>query len=83
MEDNRRFAEEHGFPFPLLCDPEQQVGRLYEVTRPDDDPLAQYGVPLRITYLIDPDGTIAAAWEVSDVHAHPEEVLAELRRRAS
>jgi peroxiredoxin len=36
-------------------------------------------VPRRITYLIDPQGRIARAYEVTDVRTHPDEVLADLR----
>jgi peroxiredoxin len=47
------------------------------VTRDPADRTA--GVARRITYLIDPQGKIAAAYEVGDIGAHPDEVLADLR----
>ena len=31
--------------------------------------------PRRITYLVDPEAKIVAAWEVKDLRAHPAEVL--------
>jgi peroxiredoxin len=37
------------------------------------------GVPKRISYLIDPAGIIARAYEVSDPAGHATEVLADLR----
>jgi peroxiredoxin len=33
----------------------------------------------RLSYLIDPEGAIAKSYEVSDVAAHPSEVLGDLR----
>lgn len=37
------------------------------------------GGPRRITYLIDPEGTIRLAYEVTDIEPHPARVLADLR----
>ena len=44
--------------------------------RPADDPFADY--PKRISYLIDPNGTIAMTYEVNDPAGHGAEVLADL-----
>jgi peroxiredoxin len=33
----------------------------------------------RLSFLIDPEGVIAKSYEVSDVAAHPSEVLADIR----
>ncbi len=41
-----------------------------------DDPFVDY--PQRISYLIDPDGMIAKAYEVSDPAGHGAEVLTDL-----
>ena len=71
------FADEHDFPFSLLCDVDRVVGRAYGIERPADDPYPDY--PRRVTFLIDPDGTVAKVYEVTDVGAHPSEVLADLQ----
>jgi peroxiredoxin len=55
---------------------DRSVGRLYNVERPADDPFAE--MPRRITYLIDPEGTVARIYEVTDVGAHPVDVLGDL-----
>jgi peroxiredoxin len=60
-----------------LSDEDRSVGARYGARRPDDDPAAGYA--LRISYLIDPDGRIAKAYEVSDPAGHPGEVLDDLR----
>jgi peroxiredoxin len=63
--------------FTLLSDTGREVGEAYEVTQDPADRTA--GLARRITYLIDPEGRIAAAYEVGDIGAHPDEVLTDLR----
>ena len=55
VEEQKAFAESENFPFALLADTDRAIGEAYEATRPADDGLAAY--PLRISYLIAPDGT--------------------------
>jgi peroxiredoxin Q/BCP len=77
VADNRRFAEKFLFPFHLLSDVDRSVGELYETKRhPDEkDPDS----PKRRTYLIDSEGIIRRAYRVTNVDAHPAEVLQDLR----
>lgn len=75
-EDNRAFKQEHDFPFPLLSDPSREVGGLYQAIRDPDDKFADF--PLRISYLIDPDGGIVRNYEVSDPGGHAAVVLVDL-----
>ena len=80
VDDQKAFAEAESFPFSLLSDPDRLMGESYEVGRPADDPIPA-GFPLRITYLISPEGTIAAAWDLnasSTLDAHADDVLAEI-----
>jgi peroxiredoxin len=37
------------------------------------------GLARRVTYLIDPEGTIREAYKVDDIELHPAKVLADLR----
>ena len=76
-EDNRRFAEKYGFPFRLLSDVDRSVGERYETKRHPDE--RSPDSPKRRTYLIDPDGVIRKAYRVTNVEAHPSEVLQDLR----
>ncbi len=78
VADNAAFARDQDFTFPLLSDIDQQIGRAYRVIRPDGDRLAAF--PQRHAYLIDPDGRIAAAYDVTDVAAHASQVLVDLTR---
>lgn len=75
-EDNNAFAEKFEFPFRLLSDTDKVVGTLYEVLRDPDAPFPDY--PLRLSYLIDPDGVIAKSYQVADPAGHATEVLADL-----
>src|SRR5438093_11318310 len=76
-EDNRAFADKNGFPFRLLSDVDRRVGELYETNRAPAERNQEYAK--RRTYLIDPEGTIVKAYRVSDIPAHPDQVLADLR----
>ncbi len=74
--ENKAFADEQRFPFQLLSDVDRAVGAAYEVVRPPGD---QYGAfPMRVSYLIDPDGVIRRAYGVADVAGHADAVLADL-----
>ena len=75
-EKNRKFAENNGFPFPLLSDVDRTVGELYETKRSPQERSPHQAK--RRTYLIDPDGRIAKAYRVTDTRGHADEVLRDL-----
>ena len=58
MEEQKKFADEQDFLFPLISDPERKIGELYGSARPADDPAVAF--PLRTSFLISPEGLIAA-----------------------
>lgn len=60
--DNRAWSEMMGFDFPLLSDPQHELGRAMGVEREPDDRL--FGIPLRVTFLIDPEGVIRWTYRV-------------------
>jgi thioredoxin-dependent peroxiredoxin len=76
-EDNRAFAELNGFPFRLLSDVDRRVGELYETKRAPAEPSPKNAK--RRTYLIDPEGRIAKAYRVTDIPAHADQVLEDIR----
>jgi peroxiredoxin Q/BCP len=76
-ERNLGFAEKYEFPFPLLSDVDRSVGARYETVRAPEE--ASPDNAKRRTYLIDPEGRIARAYRVTDIPAHPLQVLEELR----
>jgi peroxiredoxin len=66
------------FDFPLLSDPDKSIAEQLDAKRAKTHPL--FVVPRRITYLIDPDGSIARSYDVGrDIKGHADEVLADLR----
>jgi peroxiredoxin Q/BCP len=75
-EANRAFREKFDFPFRLLSDVSEQVGVLYETRAPGTE---KVNFAKRYSYLIDPEGVIAKSYEVTDVNAHAETVLHDLR----
>lgn len=74
--ENLAFADAQGFGYRLLSDVDRAVGAAYRVVRPSDHQYSDY--PQRYSYLIDPEGIIARAYDVSDVAAHAADVLADL-----
>jgi peroxiredoxin Q/BCP len=74
---NKAFAEAEGFGYRLLSDGDRTVGASYEVTRGADEQYADFA--RRVAYLIDPDGVIRKAYEVSDVEGFAATVLEDLR----
>jgi thioredoxin-dependent peroxiredoxin len=72
-EDNGAFAEKYGYTGPLLSDVDRSVGERYETKK---SPKEQWpDNAKRRTYVIDPDGVIRAAFRVTDIDAHPQELL--------
>jgi thioredoxin-dependent peroxiredoxin len=75
--DNETFAIEQELPFRLVSDQDGTVAAAYGVRRPMGSRWHEY--PERRTFLIDPQGILRKVYDVTDVHAHPGEVLADLR----
>lgn len=67
VEANRSFANQHGFPFPLLCDTDHVLGKAYGA--------GESGFASRITYIIDENGLIAYTFPRVSPGKHAEEVL--------
>lgn len=53
------------------------VGGQYGAAKAPDEQWPDF--PKRVTFLIDPEGKVAKVYEVTDVAAHPDEVLADIR----
>ena len=67
VESHKKFAEKYDLPFTLLSDPAKKVITLYGA----DGAL----LTKRISYLINPDGTIAKAYPDVDPAHHGAEIL--------
>lgn len=75
-ESHKKFADEHGLPFPLLADTKGFAADAYGVKS------RMLGVTLakRQTFLIDPDGNIAKHYDKVNPESHSAEVLADLEK---
>ena len=84
VEEQLAFAETESFPFALVSDPDKPIGRRYHAEREPGEDYYEYGLPRRITYLIDPEGNIAAAYDLAgqDLAGHAAQVLADIRSRS-
>ncbi len=80
VDDQKTFAEENSFPYPLISDAGKEIGRAYDAERAEGEDYFEFGIPRRISYLIDPDGIIAKAYDLDgqDLSAHAAEVLADI-----
>jgi peroxiredoxin Q/BCP len=67
-----KFRDKHGFRFPLLSDADKETATAYGTLK-DHGKSAN-----RVTYLIDPKGTVQAVWPRVRVDGHAEKVLARL-----
>ena len=73
---NAEFRAKEGLRFELVSDPSRRLITELGIVRESE----QRGqIARRVTYLLDPDGTIVKVWEVEDIDDHPVEVLAEVR----
>jgi peroxiredoxin Q/BCP len=73
VESHKTFCSKDGLNFKLLADPDHKVIDAYNV------PISGMGevkFAKRDTYLIGPDGKVLQFWEVKNVNAHSDEVLA-------
>lgn len=75
VESHRKFAENHGLPFPLLADVEGATADAYGVKTK----MMGWTVAKRQTFLIDPQGKIALHYEKVDPDEHSAQVLADLK----
>ncbi len=81
-KSKRKFADKLGVSFPLLADEDHQVAEAYGIWKEKSMYGRKYMGVSRETFVIDPDGRIAAHWPKAAGSAdHPAEVLAWLRER--
>jgi len=76
------FATEQEFPYKLISDSDKAIGKTYLAERTPDMPMHEYGIPRRITYLINPAGTIVKTYDLDqdkpDLASHAADVLADI-----
>jgi peroxiredoxin Q/BCP len=73
VDRQKKFADKHGFDYPLLSDPDRAVAKAYGVKRPG--PLMN----ARATFVIDTDGRIAEVIKSEvNMDSHADKALAVL-----
>ena len=84
VEDQLAFAETESFPYALISDADKSIGRRYHAEREPGEDYYEHGLPRRITYLIDPGGSVAAAYDLAgqDLAGHAAQVLADIAARS-
>jgi peroxiredoxin Q/BCP len=74
QEENRCFAEENGFEFPLLSDQDKRISLAYGAIRSRRDSFAQ-----RIAYLVGTDGRVLEAHSSVNPRTYPYHQLERIR----
>jgi peroxiredoxin Q/BCP len=78
VKSHKKFAEKYGLPFMLLADEGHAVADAYGVWGKKKFMGREYEGVLRTSFLINPDGNIAKAYEDVKPEQHAQEVLADL-----
>ncbi|BCX82945.1 thioredoxin-dependent peroxiredoxin [Methylomarinovum caldicuralii] len=79
LKTHENFKARQGFPFELISDRDETLCRLFDVIKPKKMFGREYRGIERSTFLIDPEGRLAAEWRKVKVKGHVDEVLARLR----
>lgn len=70
VEDNKKFAEKFDFNFPLLSDPDREVGLAFGAAESATD-----GYAARYTFLVSADGTLEQVIDTKDPGGQAEAIL--------
>jgi len=74
-KSHRKFIDKFSLPFPLLADTDKTIVKAYGVWGEKSMYGRKYMGTLRVTYLIDEKGKIAAVWPKVKPDGHAEEIL--------
>ncbi|GAB4182218.1 MAG: thioredoxin-dependent thiol peroxidase [Calditrichia bacterium] len=78
IKSHCNFRDKHHLTVQLLSDPEKEVIQKYGVWQLKKQYGREYYGVVRSTFIIDPEGKIAAVWNKVKVKGHVEQVLAKL-----
>ena len=79
-KSHRKFAEKYSLPFRLLADPDKKIVKDYGVWGEKSMYGRKYMGTLRVTYVIDEKGKIAAVWPKVKPEGHAEEILSAITK---
>ena len=74
-ESHKKFAENHGLPFPLLADVDGRASDAYGVRTKK----LGFEYAKRQTFVVDPDGNLAGHYEKVDPKTHSQQLLIDLK----
>ena len=80
VKSHAGFCARHGFGFDLVSDPDDALGKRFDVIHEKSLYGRKFIGVVRSTFLLDPDGGTRAEWRGVKVAGHADAVLAELRR---
>ena len=80
---HRKFADKYGLPFTLLADPDRKIVEAYGAWGEKKLYGRAYMGTLRISYLIDEKGKIAAVYPKVSPKTHVDDVLRDVARLGS
>jgi len=80
VKKHAKFVEKYELPFTLLSDEEKTMLKAYKVWKKKTFMGREFLGIMRQSYLIDPTGTIAKAYDQVKPVDHAEEVLADLKK---
>jgi peroxiredoxin Q/BCP len=78
VRSHKRFTEKHGLTVRLLSDPDHAVIEAYGAWVPKKMYGREYMGVERSTFIIDPEGRVAAVWRKVKVKEHVAAVMARL-----
>ena len=82
LESHRTFIDKYGLPFPLLSDVDGKIASAYGVLIEKERDGKVFTVAERSTFVIGPDGRIAAVFRRVRPEEHADQVLAALKQSA-
>jgi peroxiredoxin Q/BCP len=80
VKSHAGFCAKHGFAFDLVSDPDDVLGKRFDVIHEKSLYGRKFIGVVRSTFLLDPDGDTRAEWRGVKVAGHADAVLAELKR---
>jgi peroxiredoxin Q/BCP len=80
VKSHAGFCAKHGFGFDLVSDPDDVLGKRFDVIHEKSLYGRRFIGVVRSTFLLDPDGNTRAEWRGVKVAGHADAVLAELKR---
>ena len=77
VASHKKFAQEHGLPFPILADSTKETAKTYGVLKRY---VGVMEMAKRDTFLIDPEGRIVKRYADVDPKGHSQAVLADIKQ---